>query len=117
MSVAGEGTINLGDETFALRFKGDPKKFRLVRAAAPITVTGGLRSPKFGIDAGAAVAQLGIGAALAGLLTPLAAVLPFVDAGLEKDANCVGLIQQAQVRGTPVKTASTTQAKPPKPKG
>jgi uncharacterized protein involved in outer membrane biogenesis len=111
VAVNGEGTINLADETMDLSFKGRPKKFRLVRVAAPITVSGALRSPKFGVDVGAAAAQTGIGVALGALLTPLAAVLPFVDPGLGKDANCMGLLQEAQVGRAPVNTASATRPK------
>lgn len=114
VTVVGKGTINLDSETLDLTFKGQPKKFRLVRVAAPITVGGRLRSPKFGVEVGAAAAQTGIGLALGALLTPLAAVLPFVDAGLAKDANCVGLIQEARVGRAPVKTAATTPAKAPR---
>ncbi len=100
--VAGEGSINLASETMDLSFKGRPKKFRLVRVAAPITVGGSLRAPRFGVDNGAAAAQTGVGLALGALLTPIAAILPFVDPGLGKDANCLGLIQEAQVGRAPV---------------
>ncbi len=112
--VAGKGSVNLGDETLDLSFKGQPKKFRLIRVAAPITVGGSLRSPKFGVDVGAAATQTGVGIALGVLLTPLAAILPFVDPGLGKDANCAGLIQEAQAGRAPVTGASV---KAPAPRG
>jgi hypothetical protein len=41
--------------------------------------------------------QGGLAAGLGALLAPLAAVLPFVDAGLAKDANCAALSSQSQV--------------------
>jgi uncharacterized protein involved in outer membrane biogenesis len=94
--VDGSGSINLDDETLNLEFKGKPKKLRAVRVAAPITIGGRLRHPAFGIEAGPAVAQAGVGAALGALLSPLAAILPFVSPGLEKDANCGALLAEAR---------------------
>ena len=114
VTAMGSGTIDLGRESLNLAFTGKPKSFRLIRIKAPITVTGPLRSPKFGVNAGSAAVQAGAGLALGAFLSPIALILPFVDPGLAKDANCIGLIQQAQVRGTPVKTAATTPARPPK---
>jgi uncharacterized protein involved in outer membrane biogenesis len=93
--VDGSGSINLRDESMDLEFKGKPKKLRAVRVIAPITIDGRLRAPKFGIEPGPAVAQAGIGAALGALLSPLAAILPFVSPGLEKDANCAALVAEA----------------------
>jgi hypothetical protein len=72
----------------------------------PITAKGSLLRPQLGVQPGAAIAQGGAAAALASFLTPLAAVLPFVDPGLAKDANCVGLIAQAGQQGAPVRTAA-----------
>ncbi len=112
--VNGEGTVNLDTEAMDLRFKGKPKKLRAMRVAAPITVGGRLREPKFGVDAGAAAAQVGVAVALGAVLSPLAAILPFVSPGLEKDANCAGLLAEARASEAPVRaaTSSTTAAKP-----
>ena len=38
-------------------------------------------------------------------LMPLAVILPFVDSGLAKDANCAALIADGAAEGAPVKTA------------
>jgi hypothetical protein len=45
--------------------------------------------------------------ALGALLSPLAAILPFVDPGLADDANCGALAAEANRQGTPVKTAAS----------
>lgn len=111
--VNGSGTVDLGTETLNLEFKGKPKKFRAVRVAAPITVGGRLREPKFGVEAGPAVAQAGLGAVLGAVLSPLAAILPFVSPGLEKDANCAALLAEARAGEAPVRVA----APPPRRKG
>ncbi|WP_245620159.1 AsmA family protein [Phenylobacterium immobile] len=102
--VSGAGRINMATERLDLRVKGHPKKFRLVRAIVPITVKGPLMASKVGVEPGAAIAQGGVAVALGTLLTPLAAILPFIDPGLAKDANCAALISEAGRQGAPVAT-------------
>ncbi len=94
--TSGSGQVRLADETLALTLKGEPKKPRLVRLSAPIEVGGKLRSPKLGVDAGAMAGQAGAAAALGVLLTPLAALLPFVNPGLAEDADCAAIMAEAQ---------------------
>src|SRR5690606_3642502 len=92
----GSGTIDLGAETMNLRIDGETKEARLIRLWAPITVQGPLRGPKVGVDGGAVAGQLGLGGAIAALISPLTALLPFVDPGLAEDANCGALIASAR---------------------
>lgn len=92
----GTGTIDLGAETINLRIDGETKQARLVRLWSPITVNGPLTAPKVGIEGGAVAGQVGVGAALAALVNPLAALLTFVDPGLAEDANCGALISSAR---------------------
>ena len=110
----GQGTVNLADETLDLSLQGRPKSLRLVRLIAPITLKGHLNSPKVGVSAGKAPLQAGAAIGLAVFATPLAAILPFVDPGLAKNADCVGLVGAARSEGAPVKVSATTptQAKP-----
>jgi len=103
VNVNGSGTINLADETLNMTVQGAPKSFRLLRVRAPITITGSLSKPSVGIKAGAVVAQGAAAVGLSVLLTPLAAILPFVDPGLAKDANCAGLVSDAKAKGAPVR--------------
>lgn len=103
--VNGSGAVNMASERMDFRVKGHPKKFRLVRVILPIKATGPLVAPKIGVEPGAAVAQGGIAVALGALLSPLASVLPFIDPGLAKDANCAALIGEAGREGAPVATA------------
>jgi hypothetical protein len=49
-----------------------------------------------GIEGGAVAGQVGLAAALGALISPLAALLPFVDPGLAEDANCGALISSAR---------------------
>lgn len=98
----GSGTVNLATERVDLRLKGKPKKFRVGHLTLPITAKGPLASPKLGVDPGKAIAQGGVAAALGSVLTPLAAILPFVDPGLAKDAACSALVAEASRDGAPV---------------
>jgi len=102
----GHGTIDMRTEAINVELEGHPKKFQLFHLKAPITITGQIRSPKIGVKAGAVAGQVVTAVALGAFLSPVAAILPFVDAGLTKDADCAGLVAQAQARGAPVKAAA-----------
>jgi AsmA family protein len=99
----GKGSINLKNETIDLRLEGQSKKPRILRVWAPITLNGTLLHPQPGVDLSKAAPQLGVAAALGAVLSPLAAILPFIEPGLAKDADCAGLMQEAKVAGAPVK--------------
>jgi uncharacterized protein involved in outer membrane biogenesis len=92
MLIRGEGSVSLRDERMHLSIRGQPKEPRLIRFAAPITIEGPLRSPRVGIDAGSAAGQTGVAALLASIVAPVAALLPFVDAGLAHNADCSELL-------------------------
>jgi AsmA family protein len=104
--ITGSGTVNLDTERMAFKLRGHNKKFRLVRVLLPVKAEGPIRAPKLGVEPGAAIAQGGAAVGLGALLNPLAAILPFVDPGLAKDANCGALLAQAGAQGAPLKTAS-----------
>jgi AsmA family protein len=94
--VTGQGDINLQTEAIDLSLQGKPKKARVLRLRTPILVRGTLLQPKIGVEPGKLAAQTGGAVALGVLLTPVAALLAFVDGGLAKDANCEALIGQAE---------------------
>jgi AsmA family protein len=94
--VTGQGDINLQSEALDLSLRGQPKEARMLRLRTPITLRGSLLEPKFGVQPGKLAAQTGGAVALGALLTPVAAVLAFVDGGLAKDANCAALVGQAE---------------------
>jgi uncharacterized protein involved in outer membrane biogenesis len=105
--VTGTGSVNLGAERMGFRVQGRPKEFRLVRLMVPVRLEGPILHPQPHIEPGKAVAQGGIAAALGSLISPLAAILPFIDPGLAKDANCQALLADAKAEGAPVKPGAT----------
>ncbi|HYK81227.1 MAG TPA: AsmA family protein [Micropepsaceae bacterium] len=100
--ATGEGNVDLKNEQIDLAVTGHPKKPQLVRVRAPITIKGPLDHPGIGVDARSAIVQGGIAAGVAVVLSPLAAILPFVDPGLGKDADCGALLAQADAQGARV---------------
>ncbi|HZZ88436.1 MAG TPA: AsmA family protein [Caulobacteraceae bacterium] len=98
----GGGVIDLRNETLNLSISGKPKHFRLLRIAAPITLKGRLDDPKLGVDLSKAAPQAGIAVALGALVSPFAAILPFISAGGAKDADCGALLAEAATHGAPV---------------
>ena len=108
--AVGKGEVNLRDETVNLRLEGKPKKFRLVRIAAPITLQGRLEAPKVGVDMSKAAGQLTIATVLGAFVSPLAVILPFVNPGLAHDADCSSLLAEAAHQGAPVTKATVARA-------
>ncbi|MBS0334336.1 MAG: AsmA family protein [Proteobacteria bacterium] len=108
--IDGGGFINLDTERLGFTVKGHPKKFQLVRLMVPITVSGPILSPKVDIHKGQAIAQGAGAVALGAVLSPLAALLPFVDSGLAKDANCASLLSAGKAQGAPVKDSQVAAA-------
>lgn len=109
--VSGSGRVNLRDETLDLRIEGESKKPRLLRLFVPINIDGRFTKPSIDLETGNAFAQGGIGAALAALVNPIAAILPFVEPGLAEDADCAALVAEGRRKGAPVKTATTPAGK------
>jgi uncharacterized protein involved in outer membrane biogenesis len=102
----GSGSIDMRTETLNLTLEGKPKAFRLIRVKAPITLTGQIRSPHVGVKAGRAPLQGAEAVGLAVVATPLAAILPFIDPGLARNADCAGLLGEAERKGAPVKPSA-----------
>jgi AsmA family protein len=103
--ITGHGNVNLGSEVLDLAIQGQPKKFHLVRVRAPVDIRGHLIKPSILPDKGELLKQGGIAAALGTLLTPVAALLAFVDPGLAKDQDCSQLLAQAHASTPPVAAA------------
>ncbi len=92
--ITGAGTIDLDSEALELQLRGEPKHFRLVHVRAPVSIRGSLLHPSVTLDKSKSLAQAGGAVALGAVLTPIAAILPFVDPGLAKNADCAALRSQ-----------------------
>jgi AsmA family protein len=97
--ITGSGEVRLGPEELDLEIKGEPKKLRFARLRTPVEINGHLRKPAIGVDAGKTAKQGAVAAAL-GALTPVAAVLAFIDPGLAKDENCAALLSTGEAQRT-----------------
>jgi uncharacterized protein involved in outer membrane biogenesis len=94
--IAGVMHINLKDEALSAQVEADPKEFSLLSARTPITVSGTLKHPSIGLDP-KELALRGTSAAVLGVfLSPLAAIIPFIELGLGTDSDCGALIQQTR---------------------
>jgi uncharacterized protein involved in outer membrane biogenesis len=93
--ILGHGDIDLRNESIHLAVQGDPKKIRILRLRSPIEVGGTLLKPSIGLDPVKTLLQVGAGTLLGTLLTPVAAILAFIDPGLAKNADCSTLLAQA----------------------
>ena len=61
---------------------------------SPVKLEGTLESPTVGIDSEKTLLQAGEGTVLDVLLSPIGAVLAFIDVGLAKNAGCSALLAQ-----------------------
>jgi uncharacterized protein involved in outer membrane biogenesis len=110
----GKGSVNLGSESVDFTLKGHTKKPRLIRVIAPFRIQGQLAKPRFSVEKGGAIAQAGVAVGLGAVLSPIAAIIPFISLGGAHDANCAGLLSQARSAGAPVKTIHIAEAMPVK---
>ena len=114
--VNGQGDIDLRQERMDFVLNGKPKKFRILRIAAPITVRGPLTGPKVGVQVGKALPQVAGAVALGVVAAPVAAILPLVGLGGAHSADCAGLVSGADAGPAAVKAKPPTPAPPPKTK-
>ncbi len=105
-TITGTGLINLTDEKLDMEVKGQSKKPTL-SLRGPIHVNGTFRHPDVGLG-GEAYARLGGSALLGALLTPIAAIITFIDSGKNRDANCGALEATTQANAAKQAPVDTT---------
>lgn len=101
--LEGTASINLKDETIAARMEAHPKDASPLTLRTPVVVNGPLKKPRVGIDPKEAAARGGAAVVLGALLTPFAAIIPFIETGLGTDSDCRGLISDAKARSSALK--------------
>jgi AsmA protein len=94
-TIVGTGSVDLRSETLALTLTPKTKNTSPVALRSPIYIRGSLAKPVVEVDK-ARVAARGIGAIALGLINPLLALIPLVDAGPGKDSDCGQLVRDAR---------------------
>jgi hypothetical protein len=92
--ILGEGSIDFANERYDLTLNAESKHPSVLALRGPIVVDGALNSPQVHPAVGPIAARVASSVAL-GALNPLAALLPLIDPGGGKDADCRALMQEA----------------------
>jgi AsmA family protein len=93
--ISGSGEIHLDSEALDITLQGHPKHPRLA-LHSPVLIGGTLRHPQVRLEGKGALVQAGAAVALGVALTPLAALLAFVNPGLAHNADCAQLLEEAR---------------------
>ena len=94
-TIIGTGTIDLGQEQLDLTLNQKTKNTSPLALRSPIHVRGSFASPDIGVDKGVMAAR-GLGALALGLINPLLALIPLIDAGPGQDSDCGRLVREAR---------------------
>ena len=94
--MLGTGGFSFRDESLDLKIRADGKKFSLFSGQSPIGVDGSFAQPKVDPISPELLTRAGVGVGLGAALTPLAAVLAFVDFGDAKSAACGPVLSGAR---------------------
>jgi len=94
-TLIGTGTIDLGDETLDLTLIPKTKKTSPLALTSPIYLRGSFAQPTAAVDKGR-VALRALGAVGLGLINPLLALIPLIDAGPGEDSDCGQLVREAR---------------------
>ncbi len=94
-TILGTGSIDLGQEKLDLTLNQKTKRTSPVALSSPIYVRGSFARPEVELDKGR-IAVRGLGAIALGLINPLLALIPLVDAGPGADSDCGQLVREAR---------------------
>jgi AsmA protein len=94
-TIIGTGSIDLGREALDLTLNPKTKNTSPVALRSPIYIRGSLARPVVEVDKGK-VAMRGLGALALGIVNPLLALIPLIDAGPGKDSDCGQLVRDAR---------------------
>jgi AsmA protein len=96
-TLIGTGSIDLAQERLDLTLNQKTKDTSPLALRSPIYIRGSFAKPEVGVDKGR-VAVRALGAIALGVVTPLLAMLPLIDAGPGKDSDCGQLVHDAKVK-------------------
>ncbi|MGN6701791.1 MAG: AsmA family protein [Burkholderiaceae bacterium] len=90
------GTVNMAKETLDLTIHPKTKGFRLLSLRSPIHIRGTFKNPDVGIDTGLVALKAGAAAVLGTIAAPLAALVPLINPGDQKDVQCGQLLKSVR---------------------
>lgn len=97
--IGGRGGFSFRTESLDLAIEADAKTFSAFSAQSPISVGGYFAAPSVDPISGELVARAGIGLGLAAFVSPLAAVVAFVDPGDAEPTQCGPVLAGARASG------------------
>ncbi len=112
-----DGSASLRTEELDVRAVVSPKDFSPLTLRTPVHVRGTFSKPAVSLELGKLAGKAGIAGLLA-LLNPLAAIIPFIDPGADKEAQragaqCAALAQRQGRISKPQQRPSTTRIPTP----
>ncbi|HEY0446117.1 MAG TPA: AsmA family protein [Allosphingosinicella sp.] len=94
--IAGRGGFSFKSESLSLGFEADAKTFSLFSGQSPIGLEGYFAAPRIDPISGELLTRAGAGLGLAALVSPLAAVVAFVDTGDAENTHCGPVLSGAR---------------------
>ena len=94
-TIIGSGSIDLGQERLNLTLNQKTKNTSPLALRSPIYIRGSFANPDVQVDKGRMAAR-GLGALALGFINPLLALIPLIDPGPGKDADCTQLVRDAR---------------------
>ncbi len=86
--IAARGGFSFKNESMNMAVEADAKTFSLFSAQSPVGIQGYFTEPKLDVISGELVGRAGAGLGLAAFVSPLAAVVAFVDPGDAEPTRC-----------------------------
>lgn len=102
-TLLGSGSIDLAHEQLDLTLTPKTKTTSPVALRSPIYIRGSFAKPQVSVDK-AQVAARAAGAVALGLVNPLLALLPLIDAGPGQDSDCGQLVRDARALPRPARS-------------
>ncbi|RYY75555.1 MAG: AsmA family protein [Gammaproteobacteria bacterium] len=94
--LVGNVSINLKRETINAKLDAKPKDSSIFAVQTPIVLSGQLKSPNIGLDGKKVGNRATTAIVLGSLLTPFAAVLPFIERSDAENVDCRALLKAAE---------------------
>lgn len=90
-NISGTGVVNLREETLDVRLHPEPKDKSILVVRAPVRLHGPFADIDVSVDKKKIAARIGA-SVLLGAINPLAALIPLIETGPGKDADCAKLL-------------------------